>query len=193
MNDFHQSASTDPRCYSDVVFRRLTVSIVVLVVLGPSLAPGQERLAPFGARATAMGGAFTAVADDASAFFWNPAGVAFGPVFQGGFQWGDSRMDRGGFESSLSGADGNGSLATDRASGFSIEMPFLGVAGTFGRSTWSSREQDSLVEPGARDLRPRRLPRALAPSRQPRGRREPALSPGNGARARRIGVLSRIL
>ncbi len=29
-----------------------------------------------GARATAMGGAFSAVADDASALFWNPAGVA---------------------------------------------------------------------------------------------------------------------
>jgi hypothetical protein len=97
-----------------------------------------------------MGGAFTAVADDASAFFWNPAGLAFGPVFQGAFQWGDSRMDRGGFEDSLAGAngDGDGSLATDRASGFSIGMPFLGVAGTFGRSTGSSREQDLSASQG---------------------------------------------
>jgi hypothetical protein len=53
-------------------------------------------------------------------------------------------MDRGGFGDSLAAADGDGdgSLLTDRQSGFSIGMPFLGVAGTFGRSTWSSREQD---------------------------------------------------
>ncbi len=34
-----------------------------------------------GTRAAGMGGAFVAVADDASAVYWNPAGVALGPVF----------------------------------------------------------------------------------------------------------------
>jgi hypothetical protein len=34
-----------------------------------------------GVRATGMGGAFTAVADDASAAFWNPAGFASGSFF----------------------------------------------------------------------------------------------------------------
>jgi hypothetical protein len=37
---------------------------------------GQFMKIPIGARATGMGGAFVAVADDASAVFWNPAGVA---------------------------------------------------------------------------------------------------------------------
>lgn len=37
---------------------------------------GQFLKIPLGARATAMGGAFVAVADDASAVFWNPAGIA---------------------------------------------------------------------------------------------------------------------
>ncbi len=37
---------------------------------------GQFLKIPIGARATAMGGAFVAVADDASAVYWNPAGIA---------------------------------------------------------------------------------------------------------------------
>lgn len=37
---------------------------------------GQFMKIPVGARATAMGGAFVAVADDASSVFWNPAGIA---------------------------------------------------------------------------------------------------------------------
>lgn len=37
--------------------------------------------APVGVRAAGMGGAFTAVADDASAAFWNPAGFASGSFF----------------------------------------------------------------------------------------------------------------
>ena len=36
---------------------------------------------PVGVRATGMGGAFVAVADDASAVFWNPAGLASGSYF----------------------------------------------------------------------------------------------------------------
>ena len=34
-----------------------------------------------GTRAAGMGGAFVAVADDASATYWNPAGLALGRVF----------------------------------------------------------------------------------------------------------------
>ncbi|MEX0679822.1 MAG: PorV/PorQ family protein [Balneolales bacterium] len=45
---------------------------------------------PQGARAAGMGNAFTSVADDASSFFWNPAGYAFttgGTVFANHTQW----------------------------------------------------------------------------------------------------------
>jgi hypothetical protein len=133
------------------VFRWSVLSSVLLFAIDCTFALAGERVDPLGARAVGMGGAFTAVADDGSSFFWNPAGLAFGPVFQGAFYWGDARMDRGGFVSSLAGADGSGrapspspspSLWTDRASGFSVGMPFLGVAGTFGRSTSSSRDRD---------------------------------------------------
>jgi hypothetical protein len=34
-----------------------------------------------GARPVGMGGAYTAVADDANALFWNPAGLALAPGF----------------------------------------------------------------------------------------------------------------
>ncbi|MFC1568593.1 PorV/PorQ family protein [bacterium] len=37
---------------------------------------------PLGSRATAMGGAFTAVANDVSSIYWNPAGLAYGSVTQ---------------------------------------------------------------------------------------------------------------
>jgi hypothetical protein len=36
-----------------------------------------------GARPVGMGGAYTALADDANALFWNPAGLALAPVFSG--------------------------------------------------------------------------------------------------------------
>jgi hypothetical protein len=46
----------------------------------PSTVAAQAQ-APVGVRAAGMGGAFTAVADDASATFWNPAGLASGSFF----------------------------------------------------------------------------------------------------------------
>jgi hypothetical protein len=52
----------------------------VLVVLGTPRAHAQINEAA-GIRAQGMAGAFTAVADDASAAWWNPAGLANGPYF----------------------------------------------------------------------------------------------------------------
>ena len=52
-----------------------------LAILGAATgAFGQTEPAP-GVRAAGMGGAFTAVADDASASYWNPAGLASGNLF----------------------------------------------------------------------------------------------------------------
>lgn len=72
--------------------RRLLVALMLLCLVSAGLAPaevygaqffdkvgtfdGQFMKIPIGARATGMGGAFVAVADDASAVFWNPAGIA---------------------------------------------------------------------------------------------------------------------
>lgn len=72
--------------------RRLVVMITLLCLVPAGFLAGEASAAeffekvgtydgqflkiPIGARATAMGGAFVAVADDASAVYWNPAGIA---------------------------------------------------------------------------------------------------------------------
>ena len=48
--------------------------------VGTSAAPFLEIDA--GARATSLGGAYTSVANDVSALYWNPAGIAWNPGFQ---------------------------------------------------------------------------------------------------------------
>lgn len=56
--------------------RRWTITACLLLAAGTALAGG-FNIYEAGARATAMGGAFTATADDGSAIFYNPAGLAF--------------------------------------------------------------------------------------------------------------------
>ena len=84
-----------------------------------------------------MGGAFTAVANDTTAFHWNPAGYAFGPVVQGGVQWGESEMNRG-----------DGATFGNGAAGFSLGLTFMGVAGTFSDQSSSRLEDDVLSSRG---------------------------------------------
>src|SRR5690242_11957337 len=57
------------------------LGLVTIVILGSAslaLAQSNERL---GTRAQGMAGAFVGVADDASAVYWNPAGLARGAYF----------------------------------------------------------------------------------------------------------------
>ncbi|MFC2083104.1 hypothetical protein ACFLSG_03600, partial [Candidatus Bipolaricaulota bacterium] len=64
--------------YSKKAVAHLVILIAGLISLSVS-ADGSLRgsiLNGIGARAMAMGGAFTALADDATAAFWNPAGLA---------------------------------------------------------------------------------------------------------------------
>ena len=56
-------------------FSAAVLMLVSLPVARPALAGPSEQV-PLGARAIAMGGAFTSLADDATALFWNPAGLA---------------------------------------------------------------------------------------------------------------------
>ncbi|MFA5097700.1 MAG: hypothetical protein WC490_03630 [Candidatus Margulisiibacteriota bacterium] len=51
----------------------------VLLCLGLMLALSASSFAYYGTRPMGMGGAFTAIADDANAAYWNPAGFALNP------------------------------------------------------------------------------------------------------------------
>jgi hypothetical protein len=60
--------------------RARVVALAALAAACPAALWAQSD-APVGVRAAGMGGAFVAVADDASAVFWNPAGLATGSYF----------------------------------------------------------------------------------------------------------------
>jgi hypothetical protein len=62
--------------------RVLQRGLVTALLLGAAIAPaGAQSFDTVGTRAAGMGGAFVAVADDASAAYWNPAGFASGSLF----------------------------------------------------------------------------------------------------------------
>lgn len=60
------------------VVKNLSLSALVLLLPGLTFAQGADAV---GTRAQGMGGAFVGVADDASAVYWNPAGLAGGAYF----------------------------------------------------------------------------------------------------------------
>ena len=55
---------------------------LVLAMSSPAAAAGAQSFETVGTRAQGMGGAFVGVADDASAVYWNPAGLGGWRVFQ---------------------------------------------------------------------------------------------------------------
>ncbi len=57
----------------------LLAAIAVLLAQTSTVRAGGFNIYELGSRAAALGGAFTATADDASAIFYNPAGMAFQP------------------------------------------------------------------------------------------------------------------
>jgi F plasmid transfer operon, TraF, protein len=58
-----------------------TCAAVALLALSASQSARAQTFEVAGTRAAGMGGAFVAVADDASAVYWNPAGLASGSFF----------------------------------------------------------------------------------------------------------------
>jgi hypothetical protein len=85
-----------------------------------------------GVRAQGMGGAFTAVADDATATWWNPAGLATGAYLSALFEYGESRP---------TGGDDAGHRA------FALAFPALGVS--YYRMTISEIRPSSTTDPAA--------------------------------------------
>src|SRR5687768_13182066 len=62
-----------------MIFKTCNVSLCVLLAVGGA-AGVAEAQAALGTRAAGMAGAFVGVADDASAVYWNPAGLATGAI-----------------------------------------------------------------------------------------------------------------
>ena len=65
---------------NNILIKFTIYAILLILIIAPGAMAG-EYAADFmrigvGARALAMGGAFTALADDATSFYWNPAGLA---------------------------------------------------------------------------------------------------------------------
>jgi len=89
-----------------------------LVLLGCATTVGAQTFEAVGTRAAGMGGAFVAVADDASAAYWNPAGFAAGNIFS-------IVVDRGTSKSDPTVPEG-----ARKASGFlfAMGMPALGLS-----------------------------------------------------------------
>ncbi len=107
--------------------RRAFISIVSLASFAITSAPLIARAQAsdtVGARAQGMAGAFTAVADDASATWWNPAGLASGAYFNGIIDAGthhEPRTDR-----TAAGLPAPAWRASNRA--VSLAFPALGLS-----------------------------------------------------------------
>ena len=95
--------------------RPASIAAVLLMAAIPTSAQTFEVV---GTRAAGMGGAFVAVADDASATYWNPAGLALGNVFTAVL---DRKVDRVDEKTSADPSSrGTGLLLT-------LGMPVLGL------------------------------------------------------------------
>jgi F plasmid transfer operon, TraF, protein len=99
----------------------MLVSLVCLLAAAPATAQIYESV---GIRAQGMGGAFVAVADDATATWWNPAGLASGAYVSSVIEYGTSQdpADETG--------PGGVALPSWRsgARGFTITVPSLGLS-----------------------------------------------------------------
>jgi hypothetical protein len=87
------------------------VSLVSFVVISAPVVTTAQSSELIGIRAQGMAGAFTAVADDSSATWWNPAGLAGGAYFNGIIEYGHPRL-----------------LPDDPIYGLSVAFPALGLS-----------------------------------------------------------------
>lgn len=95
-----------------------TVLLAACLVGGGAGSSGAQEFEVVGTRAAGMGGAFVAVADDASAVYWNPAGFAAGSIVS-------LVLDRGAMERP---AAGPGPGGRNSGSLFALGAPVLALS-----------------------------------------------------------------
>jgi len=71
------------RLFGELAARRPSFIVFALLLVASSRAASAQVYEAVGIRAQGMGGAFVAVADDATATWWNPAGLGKGPFVNG--------------------------------------------------------------------------------------------------------------
>ena len=127
-----------------------TLRAVLLFGFAIIAAPAAGQvLETVGTRALGMGGAFVAVADDGSATYWNPAGLATGATVDAGVGFGRTDFRAG---------DGREPAGGDaRTRSFWLVMPALGLSYNRLRvATAAAGDSSTAADPGDRqDLRPR--------------------------------------
>jgi hypothetical protein len=104
---------------------KAAIGLLLLVAGTPEFAQAQV-FETVGTRALGMGGAFVAMADDASSVYWNPAGMAEGPIVSMVADWSSG-------ERTVDGQQGRG-LSTS-GSLTSLTMPALGLSYLRSRQT----------------------------------------------------------
>ena len=105
--------------------RKSSLFAVMLLIGSTGIAEAQ---APIGTRAAGLAGAFVGVADDASAVYWNPAGLATGPIVSFLASFGDDKTAQ----------DDTQAVAGEQHTGriVALSLPPIGIAyyrsGVFG-------------------------------------------------------------
>jgi hypothetical protein len=92
----------------------------VFITLLSATAAGAQTYEMVGTRAQGMSGAFVAVANDATATWWNPAGIATGAYFS-------AVVERSSRREPVT-VPPDGPAEDDRASGFSVAFPAMGLS-----------------------------------------------------------------
>ena len=104
---------------------RVAFLLLCAASVGPAARAAAQGFEPVGTRAQGMGGAFVAVADDATATYWNPAGLASIPIFDLTLAFG--RMEQEESDEDRPPEDGPRGSRT-RSTGFGVALPVLGVS-----------------------------------------------------------------
>lgn len=134
----------------------LFLFVIVACAAGPRVASAQVPFETSGTRALGMGGAFVAVADDASATSWNPAGLATIRFFDATLDWHGAAH-----EASAPGGSRARTGWEVRTTRFAVALPVLAFSYERSRVLDVRRPATAELGPGRQDEQAERLARAF--------------------------------